>query len=890
MVRTLYLIDASSNLYRAFYALPPLANARGVPTNAILGFVTMLQKVLRERRPDAVAVVWDAPGPKRRAETYAEYKAQREVIPEDLSAQIPYIRRLVDAHGLPQVEVPGEEADDVIATLTRRAREAGWEVTIVSTDKDLMQLIGEGVTLLDTLKDRRYGPEEVESRFGVPPERMLDFRALTGDSSDNIPGVRGIGEKGAAALIREYGTLDEILARVGEVKAKRQREALLAGADSARLSRELSRLSDDLPLPVEADALEPEEPDLATLRELYRELELRRLLDELGEAVTEARRPEADRARAVEPELLRDAGAVRGLAKRLAGSRRAALGVVLEPDEGMRGELVAIAAALEPDAVAHVRVEAVGEEAVLEALGPPLADPDRVWVGHGLKIAAVALARRGRSLGGALRDVAVAAYVLDPSQQVQRPEVLARAYLGREIPSVEDVLGKGVRRLPADRVDGPPLARWLGAQVESALELDTCIAERLKETGQLELYETIEVPLVSVLAQMEVAGVRIDEERLLELSKELERDLARLEQRIYELAGEEFNINSPKQLQQVLFEKLRLPPTKRTKTGFSTDESVLAELALEYDLPREILSYRKLFKLKNTYVDALPPLVHPETGRIHCTFHQTIAATGRLSCSNPNLQNIPVRTPIGQRIREAFVAAEGRVLLSADYSQVELRVLAHLSEDEALVGAFRSGEDIHVRTASEVFGIPPERVTSEQRDRIKAINFGILYGSSPFGIAQQLGISQQEAREHIRAYFARYPRVRACLDALIERARERGYAETLYGRRRPLPDLRSRNRVVRAAAERMAVNSAIQGTAADVIKRAMVEVDRALVRSGAPRARMILQIHDELLFEVAPGDVERLGGLVRDRMQRVAELRVPLAVNVGYGATWREAH
>ncbi len=885
MAETLFLLDASSNVYRAFYALPHLANAKGVPTNATLGFVTMLQKVLRDHRPSSVAVVWDARGPKRRKELYPAYKAQRDATPEDLRAQVPYIRRIVEAYGLVQVEVAGEEADDVIATLALRAREAGYEVTIVSTDKDLMQLVGDGVTLLDTMKDRRYGPAEVEERFGVPPERMLDFRALTGDSSDNIPGVRGIGEKGAAALIREYGTLEELLAHASKIKAKRPREALEAGADSARLSRELSRLSDDLPLPVGPRDLKPGAPDEAALGELFRELEFRRLLDDLGSAA-----PPAPTVQDVELTIVRDpAGAVR-LGGAIAAADRAAIGLVLEPEEAMRGEVVALTATLEPDAVDHVVVADVGEEKLLEGIGAALSDPAKVWVGQDLKTVAVALARRGVPLAGTLRDVAVAAYVLDPSQQVQRPEALARAYLGRDIPAVEDVLGKGARRQSPTSIETETLARWAGAQVSTALALDTLLSERLRESGQLELYEEMEVPIVSVLARMEQAGVRIDEARLGDLSRELENDLGRLERTIHDLAGEPFNINSPKQLQGILFEKLKLPPTKKTKTGFSTDESVLAELALSYDLPREILSFRRLFKLKNTYVDALPPLVHPETGRIHCTFHQTVAATGRLSCSNPNLQNIPVRTPVGQRIRDAFIPAEGRVLLSADYSQVELRVLAHLSEDEVLVDAFRSGDDIHVRTASHVFDVPPDAVTPEQRDQIKAINFGILYGSSPFGIAQQLGISQNLAREHIHGYFERYPRVRACLDRLIESARERGYAETLWGRRRPLPDLASRNRVMRAAAERMAVNSAIQGTAADIIKRAMVEVDRCLAEPGAPRARMILQIHDELLFEVLPEDAEALSTLVSDRMRGVADLRVPLEVHLGHGPSWREAH
>ncbi len=556
----------------------------------------------------------------------------------------------------------------------------------------------------------------------------------------------------------------------------------------------------------------------------------------------------------------------------------------------MRGSFGGLAVALEGEPVRLVQVGDLGEESVLEILWPALADPKRVLIGHDLKRLAVALSRRGVLLEGALRDVSVGAYVRDPSLQVQRPDVVAKAYLGRSIPAEEDVLGRGARRLPVSELPREALGTLLASQVASALELDQVLLERLTETGQLELFEKIEVPLGSVLARMEIAGVRVDEERLVALSAELEGDLRSLERTIYELAGEEFNVNSPKQLQRILFEKLQLPPTKRTKTGFSTDETVLTELALRYELPSEILSYRRLFKLKGTYVDALPPSVHPETGRIHCTFHQTVAATGRLSCSDPNLQNIPVRTPVGRRIREAFIPAEGKLLLSADYSQVELRILAHLSDDPVLTTAFREGDDIHVRTASEVLGVPTDDVSREQRDQIKAINFVILYGSSAFGIAQQLGISQNEAKEHIRAYFERYPRVRACIDGLIEHARECGYAETLYGRRRPLPDLHSRNRVIRSAAERMAVNSVIQGTAADIIKRAMVEIDAALRTHGAPRARMILQIHDELLFEVTPDDVSRLGELAIERMASVADLHVPLEAHVGSGSTWSEAH
>ncbi len=886
MAKKLFLIDASSSIYRAFYALPPLMTASGVPTNATLGFVNMLQKVLREQRPDYVVVVWDSRIAKRRKELYPEYKATRDAMPEALVAQLPHIRSVVEAYGLASVEYEGEEADDVIATLTRKAEPENLEVSIVSTDRDLMQLVSQHVTLLDTMRDRTYGPKEVEERFGVPPARMLELRALTGDSSDNIPGVRGIGEKTAAKLIAEYGTLENLLEHATAIGSKRVREALAAGTDAARLSHELSRLREDLPLELDLQRFAIPEPDRQALAELFRKFEFKRLLEALGEAAA----GRAPRPTAVRTQLVRDADGLAALVARLEAGPRAALATVLEPEDPMRGELVGMAFARSSDAADFLLVEALGEEKVLEALRPVLERSQRSWVGHDLKRDCVAFARRGIALGGELRDAAVGAYVVDASRQVQRPEALAQTYLSRELPAREDLFGKGAKRRSADTLPAQELADFFGTQVATALDLEPELERRLDSTGQLDLFREIEVPLVRVLARMELAGVRIDERKLATLSKELERELVDRERRVYELAGEDFTINSPKQLQHILFEKLALPPTKRTKTGFSTDESVLEELALDYELPREILVYRKLSKLKSTYVDALPKLIHPESGRIHCSFNQTVAATGRLSASNPNLQNIPIRTPLGQRIREAFIPAEGRVLLSADYSQIELRILAHLSQDTPLLAAFREGEDIHVRTASQIFDIPPEEVTEEQRTQTKAINFGIIYGSSAFGIARQLGISQSQAQEHIRAYFARYPGVRAFLDTAIQRAREQGYAETLDGRRRYLPDLRSRNRAQRAAAERMATNSVIQGTAADFIKRAMVGIDRDLVAAGAPEARMILTVHDELVFEVAPSDVEALRALVINRMQGVAELSVVLKASVGWGRNWREAH
>ena len=880
------LIDASSSIFRAFYAIPTLTNAAGVPTNATLGFTTMVQKTLRETTPDYLVVVWDAPGKKRRKHVYPEYKATRDVTPDDLKTQFANIRRIVEAYGFASLEYEGEEADDVIATLVRAATEKSLDVEIVSTDKDLMQLVNDRVVVIDTMRDRRFGPREVEARFGVPPERVLDLRSLVGDSSDNIPGVKGIGEKGAAKLIVEFGSLDELIERVEEIPAKRAREALRAGVDMARLSRELSRLRDDLPIELDLDRARVAEPDRETLIALFRELEFKRLLEELdaGAAPTPA---VETRVRVVQ-----DLAELEALAGKLSRVERLSLSCALEPEDAMRGELVAIALAEASGDAWLISMAQHDPARALPLLRPLLESEQRTWIGHDLKRCANALGRRGVELGGELLDVSLAAYVADPSQQVQRPEVLVRTYLGIQLPSAEDRFGKGAKRRTAMEVSAAELGEHMGAEAAHAMPLHEAVEDQLRERGQLPLYRELEVPLVRVLSKMERAGVRIDLAKLAALDEQLTKRLGDMEVRIHSLAGEAFNIGSPRQLQQILFEKLKLPPSKKTKTGFSTDESVLEDLAAQgHEIPAEILMYRRLSKLKSTYVDALPELVHPETGRIHTTFNQIVAATGRLSSQNPNLQNIPIRTPEGQEIRTAFIPADGCLLVSADYSQIELRVLAHFSEDTGLVEAFRQGADIHVRTASQVFGVPEEEVSAEQRSRTKSINFGIIYGQSSFGLARNLGIAQSEAAAHIKAYFERYPGVKAFLDRAVAEARQRGYAETLYGRRRYLPDLQARNRVQKgAAAERMATNSVLQGTAADLIKKAMVEIDRKLALRGAPEAQMILQVHDELVFEVQTADLAPLQKLVAEEMRSVAELRVPLEVHVGSGRSWMEAH
>ncbi len=879
------LVDGTNALYRAFFAIPGLRAPDGTPTNAIHGFANMLGKVLREEQPDHVVVVFDARGKTFRHELFPGYKASRDHQPEDLSAQIPFVHEIVRAWRIPIVELRGFEADDVIATLVARAP-ADARVTIVSTDKDLMQLVSSRVTLLDGMKERRYGPAEVEERFGVPPEGILDLRALCGDPSDDIPGVPGIGEKGAAALLAEWGDLEKLLAHAAEVRAKRPREALLAHPEAARLSKRLSTLHRDVPVPEDALAAPRAEPDRERLRELFERLGMTRLLESLGPAP--ARAPAA----AAAVRAVRDAGALRALVDELAKQPCVTLLWVGDEEGPLASEPIGLAFALSGEGAAYVACGpgglafdevARGLEPLLGAAGGSVA-----WGGRDAKGAQLLFAEHGVELAVPGFDVELAGQLLDSSGS-STLVALAAQYQGLRVRPFEELAGRGARATRAADLPAEDLAAWAGETVRAVAALRAPLERRLDEDGLAPLFEEVELPLTRVLARMERAGVRIDERVLARLSLEYEADLARIEGEIFALAGEKFLVSSPKQLQQILFEKLRLPVIRKTKTGYSTDEDVLEQLAAHHDLPQRILAYRRLAKLKNTYIDALPPLVNPRTGRIHPTYHQVGAATGRLSATRPNVQNIPIRTPEGVRIREAFVPAEGSCLLSADYSQVELRILAHYSGDESLIESFRRGEDIHRRTAAEVAGTLPDRVSDDQRARAKAVNFGIIYGSSAFGLAHQLGIATAEAQATIDAYFSRYRGVRRFLDETVAEARERGFVRTHLGRRRYLPDLGSRNRALRMAAERMAVNSVIQGTAADLIKKAMVVVDAALAAEDL-RGRMILQVHDELVFEVAGSAQERVGERVRELMEGALPLRVPLVVDVGAGRNWREAH
>ena len=899
--RRLVVVDGANAVYRAFFAIPSLRAPDGSPTNAAYGFASMLNKVIRQESPDFVAVAFDPRGGSFRDRLFDDYKAGREAQPEDLSAQFPVVRELVEALRIPLLEIPDFEADDVIATLVRRAPE-DVRITIVSTDKDLMQLVSDRVSLLDGVKDRRYGPAEVEERFGVPPDRVLDLRSLVGDSSDNIPGVKGIGEKGAAKLIAEWGTLEALLENAGQVKAKRAREALLEQADQARLSKRLSALRDDVELPISWDALAYEAPDTERLRELYTRLGFSRMLAALG-SDTEPGAEEATEAADAAPvpvELVASVADLERLVRAQADQRDLCALWIAGEGSAVDAALVGVAFALEGERAAYVPIAGQtlaaaaalsfeearpGFESLFEDRHP---GSGRSWIGCGVKQAQSLVAERGFELPVPAFDTELAAFLLDPAGDHQ-VFALARQMLGRSLDSWEELVGRGAKAVAAELVPPETLARWAGAQVCAMRALHPLMWERLERDQLLPLFQHVEMPLSRTLSRMERAGVRIDEDKLALLAEEYRASLERLEEEIYQQAGERFLVSSPKQLQVILFEKLKLPAFKKTKTGYSTAEGVLEQLVRHHELPGLILAWRRLSKLMSTYIAALPPLVSERSGRIHPRFHQTGAATGRLSASHPNVQNIPIRTPEGIRVREAFVPRDGFLLLSADYSQVELRIVAHYSGDHSLIDAFSKGEDIHRRTAAEVAGIAASEVSPQQRERAKAVNFGIIYGSSAFGLAGQLGIAVAEAQATIDAYFERYQGVRSFIDETVLHAAERGYVTTLLGRRRYLPDLKSRNRTLRQAAERMATNTVIQGTAADLIKKAMVEIDDALREEGFT-ARTILQVHDELVFELPDDEVESLGELARSRMEGVFELEVPLVVEVGVGRNWREAH
>lgn len=890
---TLYLIDGSSYIYRAFYAVRHLSTSKGIPTNAVYGFVSMLNRVLRDKRPKYMAIVLDAPGPTFRHELSPDYKANRPKMPEDLSEQIPFIKRVIAALGIPCLEIAGYEADDIIGTLATRASEQGTNVVIISGDKDLLQVVSPRVQMWDTMRDEIFGPEEVEERFGVPVSQVVEVMGLTGDTSDNIPGVPGIGLKTAQRLIKEFGSVDKLLSDLGNVPSEKERKKLEAYAEQAISSRELAKIECDVPLDKDWQHLEVREIDRDDLIDLYRELEFKKFLQELGEQ-KDALEPHKTRG---DYQLVTSAEDLKAILSRNRDQQQVAISVITPRKDSLGTDLVGLALAWEEDTGCYIPLAQLSEpgssqldpSSAATLLTPLLSDPAIFKVIHNSKLAWIVFKKLGVELLGVQFDPMLGAYVLNPGKRVQSLDDIAKEYLNVSLISYNDLVGTGKKRRNIASVPLVELSAYAADRAVSSLQLAKTLEEKIKAANQTTLFKDIELPLVRVLARMEMKGVKVDLERLEVLSRDFSERLEVSAEKIYDLAGESFNINSPQQLGRILFDKLALPMGKKTKTGYSTSMEVLRALAPYHPLPEEVLNYRSLTKLKNTYVDALPRMVNRDTGRIHTSYNQTATITGRLSSSEPNLQNIPVRTEEGREIRRAFVAAPGHLLISADYSQIELRILAHYSEDETLIKAFQKGEDIHLLTAAEIFGVQPDEVTAEIRRQAKTINFGIIYGMSSFRLAKDLGIPQKTARQTIERYFDRYRGVRSYVEETPKLGREQGFVTTLFNRKRFLPDLNSRNRNTRQFAERTAINTPIQGSAADIIKLAMIHIDQELETNSLP-ARMIMQVHDELVFEVEASAAREVAALVRDEMESVASLAVPLAVEVDVGTNWDEAH
>jgi len=896
--KPLVLVDGSSYLYRAFHAMPHFSNSRGEATGAVYGMTNMLRKLLADYDPEYIAVVFDAKGKTFRDEIYAEYKANREPMPEDLSAQIDTIHTVVAAMGLPILEIEGVEADDVIGTLAVQASETDMDTLVSTGDKDLAQLVDRHVSLVNTMTDTRYDRGRVMERFGVPPERMVDYLALVGDSVDNIPGVPGVGPKTAAKWLQQYESLDEIVKHADELPGK-VGENLRASITRLPLARELATIKCDVTLPKKPKELKRQAPDEDKLRKLYARLEFKSWLAELG-----GLNPAAGPAGGASPtstsyETIFDVTALEAWIARLQAAEVFALDTETTSLNALRAELVGLSFSDKPGhgaylPLAHAYPGAptqLDREQTLAKLKPLLQDPAHHKVGQNFKYDLSVLANYGIELAGMRYDTMLESYVLDPTASRHDMDSLALKYLGYKTVKYEEVAGKGKNQINFSEVPVEQAAVYAAEDADVTLRLHETLWPRLKESEALAtLFNEIEMPLVPVLARMERTGVKIDVVMLQRQSGELSKRMLEIEREAHGLAGQAFNMDSPKQIQEVLFQKLGLPVLKKTPKGQpSTAEDVLQELALDYPLPRLILEYRSLSKLRSTYTDKLPEMINPATGRVHTSYHQAVAATGRLSSSDPNLQNIPVRTAEGRRIRQAFIPEPGCHIVSADYSQIELRIMAHLSGDQGLIRAFAQNLDIHRATAAEVFGVDPELVSDEMRRHAKAINFGLIYGMSAFGLARQLKIDRAAADEYIKLYFKRYPGVREFMDRTRAQAHEQGYVETLYGRRLYLPEINATNQVRRQAAERAAINAPMQGTAADLIKRAMLAIDHWIRESGA-EIKMIMQVHDELVFEVSDTTLDVGIEQVRRHMVDVAQLAIPLVVDIGVGANWDEAH
>lgn len=897
--KTLVLIDGSSYLFRAYHALPPLTNSQGEYTNAILGVANMLKKLVDTYPEARVGVIFDAPGKTFRNDLYQAYKANRPSMPEELRQQIQPLHELIQAMGLPLIIESGVEADDVIGTLARQADEQGYRVIVSTGDKDLAQLVNERVSLINTMNNSRLDPQGVQEKFGVPPERIIDYLTLTGDSSDNIPGVPKVGPKTAAKWLNEFGSLDELIQRADEVKGK-VGESLRDNLEQIPLSRDLVTIRCNLELQEAVDELNRRDADQDKLRDLLTRFEFSSWLQKLGQGEPIDTEDEVEPSSTeLQVDTVLTEQALDDWLERLQKCELFAFDTETTSLNYTEARVVGVSFAIEPGHAAYVPLahsypgapEQLPRDDVLARFKPLLEAEQPAKVGQNLKYDANVLANHGIDMKGIQHDTMLASYVYNSTAVRHDMDTLAEHYLGQQTIHYEDVAGKGAKQICFDQVAVEQAAPYAAEDADVTLRLHEFFSNKLQSHPPLQaLYEALEMPLVPVLSRMERHGVLVDVAMLRKQSSELAVRMMALEKQAHEVAGQPFNLSSPKQIQEILYNKQGLPVRKKTPKGQpSTAEAVLQDLALDFPLPKLILEHRSLSKLRSAYTEKLPEQVQASTGRVHTSYHQAVAATGRLSSSDPNLQNIPVRTEEGRRIRQAFIAPPGCLLMAADYSQIELRIMAHLSQDAGLLAAFRDGMDVHRATAAEVFGVAPDEVTSDQRRSAKAINFGLIYGMSAFGLSRQLGIERRAAQDYVDLYFARYPGVKDYMDRTRELAREQGYVETLFGRRLHLPEILSRNAQRRQYAERTAINAPMQGTAADIIKRAMLVVDGWIETSGVPAA-MVMQVHDELVFEVDAAEIKTIGDKVSQLMSQAADLDVPLVVDVGTGDNWDEAH
>ncbi|PID60395.1 DNA polymerase I [candidate division KSB3 bacterium] len=901
----IYLIDGTAQVYRAFYAVRDLSTSEGVPTNAVFGFIRMLSKLIQDESPRYLGVSFDLPGPTFRHEIFEAYKAHRPETPEDLIQQIPKVKEFLKCMHIPIYELQGFEADDLLATLAKKAEADGMETVIVSSDKDLLQLVSDKIVTLSERMGHKvlYTPEKVKEKYGIEPAQIQDFLGLVGDSSDNIPGIKGIGPKTAAKLLQDFGSLEDLVEHPEALKRKKQQASLRTGKEIALQSKLLATVRTDVPIELNLGELERKEPDYRALKDYFRELEFYAFLRDMipDEALSYGSLAEVDAA---------DAGPDISYITVLTEEELATLIAELNTSGGfavdtetssqypMRAELVGISAAFTPHQAFYIPVghryigapQQLALDRVIHAFKPLLEDPSLPKYGQNIKYDAIVLAHYGIQLKGIAFDSMIASYVLNPSKRSHKMDYLAEEFLNHRCISYVELVGKGAKQSTIDMIPVDCVTDYAAEDADITLQLTQALKPKIEEQQLHALYNDIELPMIDVLATMEQHGVSVDSARLQQLSSEFARKMEAIKKEIFDLAGQEFNINSPKQLGPILFDTFGMPRGRKTKTGYSTDVDVLTDLARAgYELPDKILAYRQLSKLKSTYSDALPKQIDPKTGRIHCSYNQTVTATGRLSSSDPNLQNIPIKSEDGRRIRQAFIPEKGKVLLSADYSQIELRILAHVTGDTELVKAYRENLDIHSNTASKIFGLPAEEITATMRREAKTVNFSVIYGISAFSLSKDLNIPRSEAQRYIDEYFALYQGVQEFINATIDEAKTTGYVKTLLDRIRYIPEIHSKNSNVRRFGERTAVNTRIQGTAADMIKLAMISIHRQLPTTY-PDVKMIMQVHDELVFDVPEAQADDFRDFAVREMESVLDLKVPIKVEAHYGSNWDEAH